>query len=262
MIKSRIENIRISSKSLKKEMTISIYLPKDYDYKESFPTLYFHHGRNGNENILIEAGINTVADKLIESHTINSMIIVCPNLDNSRGLNSSFEYKEVKDPFGKIINNGMYEDYFINEIIPEIDKKFKTIRNRNNRFVGGVSAGGYIALHNAFRHPELFSKVGGHMPAIELQLEEEDKAYFQNQDNWDKYNPIKIAKEMECCDFKVYLDAGNKDEGEFYNGCSILDEILKLRGIESQNHINKGHHNVEYIKNNMEKYLMFYGYKD
>ena len=72
----------------------------------------------------------------------------------------------------------MYEDYFINEVIPTIDNKFKTLKNRNSRFVGGASVGGYIALHNAFRHPDLFSKVGGHMPAIELQLEKEDKAYF------------------------------------------------------------------------------------
>lgn len=259
MTKSRIEKLKVYSKNLNKEMAVLVYLPCDYDDKENFPTLFFHHGRNGNENILLEAGLNTVADKLIENHKINSMIIVCPNLDNSRGLNYSYEYKEVKDPFGRIINNGMYEDYFINEVIPEIDKRFKTIKNRNSRFVGGASAGGYIALHNAFRHPDLFSKVGGHMPAIDLQLEEEDKAYFQNKDNWHKYDPIKIAKEMECCDFKVYLDAGNKDEGEFYNGCSILDEILKSRGIESQNYVYDGHHNVKYIKSNMEKYIMFYG---
>ncbi len=257
--KSRIENFKIKSKYLNKKMAVSVYLPIDYDDKKSFPTLYFHHGRNGNENILFDAGLSTIADKLIKNHKINSIIIVCPNLDNSRGLNSSSEYREVKDPFDRIINNGMYEDYFINEVIPTIDNKFKTLKNRNSRFVGGASVGGYIALHNAFRHPDLFSKVGGHMPAIELQLEKEDKAYFQNQDNWDKYDPIKIAKEMELLDFKVYLDAGDKDEGEFYNGCSILDKILKSRGIESQNYVFEGHHNVEYIKSNMEKYMMFYG---
>lgn len=259
MTKSTIENIKIGSKNLKKEMNVSVYLPSDYNEKDSFPTLYFHHGRNGNENILTEAELNTVADKLIANQKINSMIIVCPNLDNARGLNSSLEYKEEKDPLGRIINNGMYEDYFINEVINEIDNKYKTIKNRTERYIGGASVGGYIALHNAFRHPHLFSKVGGHMPAIELQLEEEDKAYFQKKENWDKYDPIKIAEEMKCCDLKVYLDAGSQDEGEFYKGCSILDKILKSRGVESQNHICEGHHNVEYIKSNMEKYMMFYG---
>lgn len=34
------------------------------------------------------------------------------------------------------------------------------------RYIGGASAGGYTALHNAFRHQDKFSKVGGHMPAL------------------------------------------------------------------------------------------------
>ena len=43
------------------------------------------------------------------------------------------------------------------------------------------------------------------MPAIELNLEEEDKAYFQNHGDWEKYDPISIAHKMSCTNFKVYL---------------------------------------------------------
>lgn len=259
MKKSRIEKIVIQSKSLNKEMSILVYLPCGYDEDKSFPTLYFLHGRSGNENILFDIGLNLVADRFIESKEIDPMIIVCPNIDNSRGLNSSLDCKEVKGPFGRIINIGMYEDYFIKEIVPEIDKRFKTIRNRDGRYIGGVSAGGYAALHNAFRYSDMFSKIGGHMPAIELRLEEEDKAYFQSPESWRENDPIKIASEMKCTNFKVYLDAGNKDEGGFYDGCSILNKILKEKGVESQNHIFEGHHNIEYIKSNIEKYMKFYG---
>ena len=67
------------------------------------------------------------------------------------------------------------------------------------------------------------------------------------------------SNEMTCTDFKVYLDAGDKDEGGFYEGCLILNNILKEKGIESQNHVFEGHHNVEYIKSNIEKYMLFYG---
>ena len=37
---------------------------------------------------------------------------------------------------------------------------------RANRGVSGVSMGGYGALHLALRHPELFSAVSAHSPAI------------------------------------------------------------------------------------------------
>ena len=259
MNKSRIEKVIIQSKSLNKEMSMLVYLPCGYDEGEAFPTLYFMHGRSGNENFMTHIDLNVVSDRLIEANRIRPMIIVCPNMDNSRGINSSLDCKEVLDPRNRTINIGMYEDYFINEVIPEIDKRYKTIKNRDGRYIGGASAGGYIALHNAFRHADMFSKIGGHMPAVELQLEDEDKAYFQHQGDWEKYDPITIAKEMTCTDFKVYLDAGDKDEGGFYEGCLILNNILKEKGIESQNHVFEGHHNVEYIKSNIEKYMLFYG---
>lgn len=259
MNKSRIEKVIIQSKSLNKEMSMLVYLPCGYDEGETFSTLYFMHGRSGNENFITNIDLNVVSDRLIEANRIRPMIIVCPNMDNSRGINSSLDCKEVLDPRNRTINIGMYEDYFINEVIPEIDKRYKTIKNRDDRYIGGASAGGYIALHNAFRHPNLFSKIGGHMPAVELQLEDEDNAYFQHEGDWEKYDPITIAKEMTCADFKVYLDAGDKDEGGFYAGCSILNNILKEKGIESQNHVFEGQHNVEYIKSNIEKYMLFYG---
>lgn len=86
------------------------------------------------------------------------MIIVCPNLDNSRGINASNEYKEVQGKYGTV-HLGLYEDYLIKEIIPYIDKNYKTICNRENRYIGGISSGGYIALHNGLRHQDLFSKI-------------------------------------------------------------------------------------------------------
>ena len=193
MNKSRIEKVIIQSKSLNKEMSMLVYLPCGYDEGEAFPTLYFMHGRSGNENFMTHIDLNIVSDRLIEAHRIRPMIIVCPNMDNSRGINSSLDCKEVLDPSNRTINIGMYEDYFINEVIPEIDKRYKTIANRDGRYIGGASAGGDIALHNAFRHADLFSKIGGHMPAVELQLEDEDKAYFQHKGDWYKYDPITIA---------------------------------------------------------------------
>lgn len=160
----------------------------------------------------------------------------------------------------RIINLGMYEDYFIKEIIPLIDERFNTIKDRKGRYIGGASAGGYIALHNIFRHQNMFSKVGGHMPALELNLEDDDKLYFENLASWNEYNPLYIAKNNNILsDIKVFLDAGNKDEGRFYEGCLVLYKILKQKGINSKNNIFKGHHNIEYIKSNIEKYLKFYG---
>jgi len=262
MSESNIKNINFHSDILDKEMGINVYLPKEYkEIGKPLPVLYFLHSRSGNESIMYDLNINVKADEMIENGKIKPLVIVCPRIENSRGVNSSSISKEVLSPgnSGIIINVGMYEDYFIKEVIPLIDKEFNTIKTKEGRYIGGISAGGYAALHNSFRHQDLFSKVGGHMPAMELTLEEEDTPYFKDMSVWEKYDPITIAKNNEISkDIKVYLDAGNQDEGHFYEGCKVLQEILDKKQITSQNHIYEGHHNGEYIISNLEKYLEFY----
>ncbi|MBP1614761.1 MAG: putative esterase [Bacteroidetes bacterium] len=260
MNKSKIERVTFYSEALGKEMSMLVYLPEGYDRLDPLPVLYFLHGRSGDENIMLETGLSSKADRMIKNGKIKPMIIVSPRIDNSRGINSSLICQEVLDRNSLIINLGMYEDYLIQEVIPLIDKTFNTIEDREGRYIGGASAGGYIALHNVFRHQHLFSKVGGHMPALELTLEEEDKGYFRDISVWKKYDPICIAANNTISsDIDVYLDAGDKDEGRFYEGCSALHQILKEKGVSSQNYIFPGHHSVEYIESNIEKYLMFYG---
>lgn len=258
---SKIESINLYSEILKKEMRLTIYLPENYDRSHPLPVLYFLHGRSGNENIIFELDMLDTVDLLIWKNVIKPLIIVCPGIENSRGLNSSTTTKEIisSNLNGQIINLGRYEDYFIKEIVPFIDKNYKTITNKRGRFIGGASAGGYAALNYGLRYPNLFSKIGGHMPALELQLDPEDVPYFNTIDIWEKYNPLHIAKKCVIpSDLQIYLDAGNKDEGEFYNGCLELYQILKNREVKVQNHVFEGHHNITYIKSNLEKYLIFY----
>lgn len=252
-----IENIKIDSKSLNKKMNASVYIPDKYKF-EKLPVLYFLHGRNGNEKILEQLKLDKNMDKLINDKKIKPFIIVCPNIDNSRVINSSAEYKEVKGKYGKVFK-GLYEDYFINEVIQHIDEKFNTLKTRENRFIGGISSGGYAALHNGFRHNELFSKIGGHMPAIDLSFDDEDECYFEDEKMWLKYDPITIAKNKDFNNIKVYLDDGNQDEGKFYLACEKLSNILKEKNISVQNHVFEGKHDGEYVFKNIEKYLLFYG---
>lgn len=261
MTESKIEKRTIFSKSLNKEMQMTVYLPYSYDSAAGFPVLYFMHGRSGDENIIYSIDIKNVADRLIKAKIIKPLIVVCPNMENSRGLNSSADTGVITNSIKtlKPINIGRYEDYFIKEIIPFIDKEYKTAAIREYRFVGGASAGGYAALNYGLRYQYLFSRIGGHMPALELQLDEEDIPYFPTMEFWADNNPLLIADKVSIiADMHIYLDSGDNDEGEFYKGCRKLYDILCTRGVDVQNYVFSGHHNLEYIKQNFVEYLKFY----
>ena len=247
---------KIFSKALNKEMKLSLFIPSEYK-NIKLPVLYFLHGRTGNHKLIEQLNIETIANKIISEKKIEPFIIVCPDMDNSRGINSSNEYKELKGKYG-IVNKGRYEDYLITEVIPYIDDNYNTISNKENRYIGGVSAGGYIALHNGIRHQELFSKVGGHMPAIDLKFEDEDECYFQNENMWHKYNPIELAQNNNIDGIEFYLDDGKQDEGKFYLACEKLNNIFIEKKIKSEFNLFNGHHDSEYIFENLEKYLIFY----
>ena len=234
MNNSIIDSIGIQSKTLGKMMAATVYVPANHTY--SLPVLYFMHGRSGDENIIHALDIQYVADKMIAEGRMRPMLIACPRMEDALGLNA-------------------HEDYFFNEVMPLIEQRYKI----SKRFIGGCSAGGYIALNYALRHPVMFSRVGGHMPAIEESLDDEDLHYFGTRNVWEANNPLFLARQSQLSsNIKFYLDAGDKDEGGFYRGCSLLAEILKARGIQVENHLNKGHHNIQYIKDNLESYFRFY----
>lgn len=234
MIKSRIDTIEIQSRTLGKTMVVTIYMPTNFC--EGLPVLYFMHGRSGDESIIHALDIQTVADKMIADGRMKPMLIVCPRMEDALGL-------------------GAFEDYFFNEVMPIVEKQYKT----SVRCIGGVSAGGFIALNYAFRHPYLFERVGGHMPAIEDVLDDDDLHYFGTSEQWKANNPLFLVQKCTLpSTMEIYLDAGSEDEGGFYRGCAQLAERLAVRGVLVQNHLNEGHHTIDYIKAHLEEYLMFY----
>lgn len=247
---------KVESIILGKSMNLSVYCPDGYE-KATLSVFYFLHGRTGNEQLLSQLGMDAAADALIKAGEINPLRIVCPNLDNSRGINSAEQYREVRGKYG-IVHKGRYEDYLLDELIPFVESTFPAIMDRSARYIGGISSGGYTALSIGLRHPERFSKVGGHMPAVDLSYAEEDECYFENEAMWLQYDPIAIAAHSAFKNLHVFLDDGKDDEGQFYRACEKLFWILQRNGADVQYHLFEGHHNEEYVLSNLDSYLRFY----
>lgn len=258
---SELKRITFRSKALKKEMKMNVYLPKGYSNKSKYPVLYMIHGYSGNENSWMpEIKLDKKADELIERNKIRPLIIVTPQLENSYGINTSESAKVLGTPPNNSLNEGMYEDYLCNDVVAYIDSNYSTIASRDGRYIGGLSMGGFIAIHAAFRHTDMFSKVGGHSPALWLN------EFPNNLDQWlypdesirMQRDPIYIAQSKDLKMLKVYLDCGDKDSYKFYEGCDKLHKVLQSKGVDAQSRLNPGEHDGLYWQMNAEKYLLFY----
>jgi S-formylglutathione hydrolase FrmB len=65
---------------------------------------------------------------------------------------------------------GRYEDYVIAEIVPYIDRTFRTIAGPEGRGVFGKSSGGYGAIMLGMNHPDVFGAVACHSGDMAFEL--------------------------------------------------------------------------------------------
>ena len=135
----------IKSVILNKEVHYSIYLPNDYNTSDrAYPVTYLLHGYGDADDGWIQFGeINRLADEGIKTGKMPPMIIVTPDGFTSFYINAG---------------NGSlnYEDFFIKELIPHIEKTYKVKAERKYRGIAGLSMGGYGALIYALKYPNLF----------------------------------------------------------------------------------------------------------
>lgn len=151
-----LEERTVKSSILNKSVRYTIYLPADYDYSErTYPVVYLLHGFTDDNTGWLQFGeINRYADKAIADGTIPPMIIVMPNGDSSFYINS-FDGKEK------------YEDFFIKEFMPSIEKTYRIKAEKKYRGVAGLSMGGYGSLILSLKYPDLFAAAAPLSAAIE-----------------------------------------------------------------------------------------------
>lgn len=166
-----IQEKTVKSTLLNGNVNYTIYLPADYDQSQrSYPVVYLLHGYTDDNTAWLQFGeVNRYADKAIADGTIPPMIIVMPDADSSFYINS-YDGKEK------------YEDFFIKEFIPDIEKAWRIKAQKRFRGIAGLSMGGYGTLIYALKYPELFAAAAPLSAAI---FADDDITTFP-ENSWDK----------------------------------------------------------------------------
>ena len=139
-----------------------VYTPPGYqeDNKKRYPVLYLQHGGGENETGWSSQGhANLIMDNLIADGKAEPFIIVMDN-GSWRQPNQPRPERTSGAPWPPEGWADGFTNTLLNDIIPMIDSKYRTIADSSNRAMAGLSMGGMQTRIITLAHPEVFSYVG------------------------------------------------------------------------------------------------------
>jgi enterochelin esterase-like enzyme len=253
-----LERIEFKSVLLGKTMGLYAYLPPGYTPDKEWPVIYLLHGFGNDEIEWFEYHkLNEVADRLIAEGKMEPSIIIAPRMDNSWGLDSG-KPKMMGPGARRALFAGPYESYFLKEVMYLAETRYHASKKPAERSLGGISMGGFAALHIGLRHPELFAKIGGHSPALRGTQIPEFFLYAKPMKR-ETCDPIALAKTRNLSGLRVFVDCGS-DDGLFA-GAKEFADVLASRKVDVTFFTAPGAHSGDYWHPNLERYLMFYAGK-
>ncbi len=250
----RAECSVIKSSILARSVRYCAFLPDSYDQDKTrqYPVLYYLHGLGDNEQSLLNFGGWDVIAELRRQGKIGDFIVLAPSGGHTFYLNSAD---------GKM----RYEDFFIQEFVPQMEKKYRAEGTRATRGITGVSMGGYGALRLAFKYPDEFAAVSAQMPALIGDLPKDFTSGGQgspgslmgdvfgspfNRAYFERNNVFYFARNDSAASLKrmkIYFNVGNNDDYGFEQGAQQLDRLLNSRAVPHEFHVYPGGHDPQFV---------------
>lgn len=259
------DTLVLQSHLLHKEKKYALYLPPGYDTSHSsYPVLYLLHGGGGNQTDWIRKGnMQRIMDKAIAEGKSASMIIVMPDAEMTYYMNNA----QGGYPF---------EDFFVGELIPHIEKTYRCLSGKQYRAIAGFSMGGFGALLYTVHHPDLFQSCAAMSAGVwtDEQIRDMPRQEYTRRfstamgevkqgrapltEFWKRNNILYLVNQMpeeQKNAVRLYLDIG--DDDHLYKGNALLHIALRDRHIPHQYRVRDGGHNWEYWRSGLPDVLAF-----
>jgi enterochelin esterase-like enzyme len=262
-----LESLRFSSAIVGGEVAYTVYLPPDYQTStRRYPVVYLLHGFTDDDSAWIQFGeVNLAADRAIAQREIPPLIIVMPDGGVTWYIN---------DFQGKV----RYEDMFIQEFIPHIDKTYRTRPAKEFRGIAGLSMGGWGALMFSMRHPDEFAACAAFSAAVwmdddivSIQQPMYDRLFSEifgskpaGKDrlnpHFRQYHPLDLSKTVPVETLKkvrFFIDCG--DDDFLIKGNAALHIALAERKVPHEFRVRDGGHSWVYWRTGIIEGLKFIG---
>lgn len=253
-----VQTIQFKSELIGQVLPYDVLLPIGYaESNKRYPVLYLLHGLFGRYDDWV------TRTNLAEYAANYELIIVTPEGHDSWYTDSAGAATDK------------YESYFVRELIPDVDTRFRTIKDQRARGVAGLSMGGYGALKYGLKYPQLFAFAGSMSGALDPATRTAETPGFP----WDVLRPSitsvfgrpdnptrkandlhQIARSLSLSQVAslpfLYLDCG-LDDG-FLATNRELAEILLARKVPHQFRQLPGEHNWTYWDQQVQEVVRLY----
>jgi putative tributyrin esterase len=147
---------RVATRDMPGPVPVLVATPPSYDAEplRRYPVLYFLHDGQGDEAVLFRQGLADALDAAMRDGRLPEMLVVCP-----RGTGTW--WVDAYDGSRRMAS------FLSDDLVPFVDRTYRTRAERGSRLVAGISMGGYGALRWALARPDLFVAAGGLSPAIQ-----------------------------------------------------------------------------------------------
>lgn len=253
------DNLSLPSKIFKGDRKYAVYLPPDYEQSErSYPVLYLLHGGGDDQTGWVQFGeVLHITDKAIRDGIATPMVIIMPDANTGR-----------RGYQNDIKGEWRYEDFFFQELMPFVEKKYRIKTEKRYRAVAGLSMGGFGSFLYALHRPELFSAAcplsAGTGP---LNLEEAKTRYRQNNASLADTTIERYYKTQSVLSMvnampdsmrravRWYIDCG--DDDFLYEGNSLVHIAMRKREIPHEFRVRDGVHSWTYWRHSLPTVLEF-----
>jgi S-formylglutathione hydrolase FrmB len=150
--------------------------------------------------------------------------------------------------------DGRWGSMILDEAIPDAVRRFHARADRIA--IGGISMGGYGALHLAALRPHEFCAVGGHSAALYESFGASAPVAFDNAADFARNDIFRAARQGRLDRLPVWIDVGVNDP--FFDADTAFVSLLRDRGVQASYHAWAGGHTASYWDAHMAEYLRFY----
>lgn len=245
--------VELDSKSLARKVNYTVILPADYnaDRTKRYPVIYLLHGLFGHYSDW------NGKTKIFDYSRPYRFIIVMPEGNDGWYTDSA------------TVANDRYENYIVNDLIPAIDKDYRTLADRGNRYIAGLSMGGYGSIKFGLKYPAMFSLVGSFSGALRAaEWTEKNSAEWVLKSIMPVYGPdgsetrkandiYKLLQEFPADRLNelpfVYMDCGTEDGLIGMN--HDFAKILRERKIPHEFRERPGKHDWQYWDSQVQEFL-------